>query len=141
MVIRSFFRIVISLVGAVLPFLFLSGSYSPLGSYLPSLLNLFGKESSLGNLSRNTGDSSFADRGGGADRVRDVQCLATRFENSTSCDLLATEHGYVADDASGPKHDACRDRRAATKRRPNRPGDGYSPGRGVGIDKTTRRLG
>ena len=50
MVIRSFFRIVISLVGAVLPFLFLSGSYSPLGSYLPSLLNLFGKESTLGNL-------------------------------------------------------------------------------------------
>src|SRR2546428_8847157 len=127
MVIRSFFRIVISLVGAVLPFLFLSGSYSPLGSYLPSLLNLFGKESSLGNLSRNTGDSSFADRGGGADRVRDVQCLATRLENGTSCDLLATEHGCVADDASGPKHDACRDRRVARNRPSNELAGWYDP--------------
>ena len=50
MVIRSFFRVIISLVGAVLPLLFLSGSYSPLGSYLPSLLNIVGKESSLGTL-------------------------------------------------------------------------------------------
>lgn len=50
MVVRSFLRIIISLVGAALPLLFLSGSYSPLGSYLPNLLNLFGKESSLGNL-------------------------------------------------------------------------------------------
>jgi hypothetical protein len=50
MVVRSFLRAVISLVGAALPLLFLSGSYSPLGSYLPNLLNLFGKESSLGNL-------------------------------------------------------------------------------------------
>jgi hypothetical protein len=50
MVVRSFFRAIISLVGAALPLLFLSGSYSPLGSYLPSLLNLFGKESSLGSL-------------------------------------------------------------------------------------------
>jgi hypothetical protein len=50
MVVRSFFRAIISLIGAALPLLFLSGSYSLLGSYLPSLLNLFGKESSLGNL-------------------------------------------------------------------------------------------
>lgn len=50
MVVRAFFRVIISLVGAVLPLLFLSGSYSPLGSHLPNLLNLFGKESSLGNL-------------------------------------------------------------------------------------------
>src|SRR5712664_2896826 len=50
MVVRSFFRVIISLVGAALPLLFLSGSYSPLGSYLPNLLNMFGKESSLGIL-------------------------------------------------------------------------------------------
>ncbi|OLD12646.1 MAG: hypothetical protein AUI50_01870 [Crenarchaeota archaeon 13_1_40CM_2_52_14] len=52
MVIRSFFRVIISLVGGALPLLFLSGSYSPLGSYLPNLLNLFGNESSLGTLLR-----------------------------------------------------------------------------------------
>ncbi len=34
MVVRSFFRVIISLVGAALPLLFLSGSYSPLGSSL-----------------------------------------------------------------------------------------------------------
>jgi hypothetical protein len=50
MVVRAFFRVIISLVGAALPLLFLSGSYSPLGSYLPNLLNVFGKESSLGTL-------------------------------------------------------------------------------------------
>lgn len=50
MVIRTFVRIIISLIGAVIPLLFLSGSYSPLGSYLPNLLNLFGNQSSLGNL-------------------------------------------------------------------------------------------
>ena len=50
MVVRTFFRAIISLAGAALPLLFLSGSYSPLGSSLPNLLNLFGKESSLGNL-------------------------------------------------------------------------------------------
>jgi hypothetical protein len=50
MVVRSFFRVIISLVSAALPLLFLSGSYSPLGSYLPQLLNVFGKESSLGIL-------------------------------------------------------------------------------------------
>ena len=50
MIVRWFLRTIISLVGAALPLLFLSGSYSPLGSYLPNLLNLFGKESSLGNL-------------------------------------------------------------------------------------------
>jgi hypothetical protein len=50
MVVRAFFRVIISLVGAALPLLCLSGSYSPLGSYLPNLLNVFGKESSLGTL-------------------------------------------------------------------------------------------
>jgi hypothetical protein len=50
MVVRSFFRVIISLAGAALPLLFLSGSYSPLGSYVPNLLNIFGKESSLGTL-------------------------------------------------------------------------------------------
>jgi len=50
MVVRTFFRAIISLAGAALPLLFLSGSYSPLGSSLPNLLNLFGKQSSLGNL-------------------------------------------------------------------------------------------
>jgi hypothetical protein len=50
MVVRSFFRVIISLVGAALPLFFLSGSYSPLGSYLPNLLNVFGNESSLGAL-------------------------------------------------------------------------------------------
>jgi hypothetical protein len=41
---RSFVRIVVSLVGALVPLLFLSGSYSPVGSYLP---NVLGKESAL----------------------------------------------------------------------------------------------
>jgi hypothetical protein len=41
---RSFIRIVVSLVGALVPLLFLSGSYSPVGSYLP---NVLGKESVL----------------------------------------------------------------------------------------------
>jgi len=41
---RSFTRIVVSLVGALVPLLFLSGSYSPVGSYLP---NVLGKESAL----------------------------------------------------------------------------------------------
>lgn len=50
MVVRSFLRAIISLVGAALPLLFLSGSYSPLGAYLPSLLNVLGKDSSLGSL-------------------------------------------------------------------------------------------
>jgi len=50
MVVRSFFRLIISLVGAAFPLLFLSGSYSPLGFYLPNLLNVLGKESSLGTL-------------------------------------------------------------------------------------------
>ena len=50
MVIRTFARVLISLVGAVIPLLFLSGSYSPLGSYLPNLLNLLGNQSSLGSL-------------------------------------------------------------------------------------------
>jgi hypothetical protein len=50
MVVRSLLRVIISLVGAVLPLLFLSGSYSPIGSYLPNLLNLFGNGSSLGSL-------------------------------------------------------------------------------------------
>ena len=50
MVVRAITRVIISLVGAVIPLLFLSGSYSPLGSYLPNLLNLFGNQSSLGSL-------------------------------------------------------------------------------------------
>ena len=50
MVIRTLARVSISLIGGVIPLLFLSGSYSPLGSYLPNLLNLFGNQSSLGNL-------------------------------------------------------------------------------------------
>ena len=50
MVVRAITRVIISLVGAVIPILFLSGSYSPLGSYLPNLLNLFGNQSSLGSL-------------------------------------------------------------------------------------------
>jgi len=41
---RSFIRIVVSLVGALVPLLFLSGSYSPVGSYLP---NVLGKEGAL----------------------------------------------------------------------------------------------
>lgn len=50
MVVRTFVRIIISLVGAVVPLLFLSGSYSPLGAYLPNLLNLLGNQGSIGNL-------------------------------------------------------------------------------------------
>ena len=41
---RSLIRIVVSLVGALVPLLFFSGSYSPIGSYLP---NVLGKESAL----------------------------------------------------------------------------------------------
>jgi hypothetical protein len=44
---RYLIRIVVSLVGAVVPLLFLSGSYSPVGSYLPYLPNLLGKEGVL----------------------------------------------------------------------------------------------
>ena len=50
MVVRAFLRLIVSLAGAALPLLFLSGSYSPLGAYLPNLLNLFGNQSSLGSL-------------------------------------------------------------------------------------------
>ena len=50
MVVRTLVRVIISLVGAVLPLLFLSGSYSPLGAYLPNLLNLLGNQGSVGNL-------------------------------------------------------------------------------------------
>ena len=42
--IRSFVRIIVSLVGALIPLVFLSGSFSPLGSYLP---NVLGKESGI----------------------------------------------------------------------------------------------
>jgi len=42
--IRSFVRIIVSLVGALIPLVFLSGSFSPLGSYLP---NVLGKESAI----------------------------------------------------------------------------------------------
>ena len=41
---RSFIRIVVSPAGALVPLMLLSGSYSPLGSYLP---NVLGKESAL----------------------------------------------------------------------------------------------
>jgi hypothetical protein len=44
MIVRSFFRVIISLAGAALPLLFLSGSYSPLGSYLPNLLNILARK-------------------------------------------------------------------------------------------------
>ena len=50
MVIRTLVRVTISLVGAVLPLLFLSGSYSPFGKYLPNPLNLLGNQGSLGSL-------------------------------------------------------------------------------------------
>ena len=48
-IVRPLIRIIVSLVGAVIPLLFLSGSYSPLGSsalgsYLP---NVLGKQSAL----------------------------------------------------------------------------------------------
>jgi hypothetical protein len=43
-VVRSLIRVVVSLVGALVPLLFLSGSYSPVGSYLP---NVLGKESAF----------------------------------------------------------------------------------------------
>ena len=46
-IIRSFLRVIISLVGALLPLLFFSGSYSPLSAYLPPLPNFLGKESTL----------------------------------------------------------------------------------------------
>ena len=48
-IIRTFFRVIISLVGAILPLLFLSGSYSPLSSFFPAIPNLLGKESGLYN--------------------------------------------------------------------------------------------
>jgi len=44
---RPAVRIVISIVGALVPLLFLSGSFSPFGSYLP---NLFGSQSALGDI-------------------------------------------------------------------------------------------
>ena len=47
MVVRAIVRLIVSLVGAVLPIFFLSGSFSPLSSYMPNLPNLLGKESAL----------------------------------------------------------------------------------------------
>jgi hypothetical protein len=46
-VMRTSVRILISLIGAVLPLLFLSGSYSPLNSLLQNLPNFLGKDSTL----------------------------------------------------------------------------------------------
>jgi|GEM_PF-3633091 len=46
-VMRTSVRILISLIGAVLPLLFLSGSYSPLNSLLQNLPNFLGKDSAL----------------------------------------------------------------------------------------------
>jgi len=55
-IIRPLIRIIVSLVGAVIPLLFLSGSYSPLGSsalgsYLP---NVLGNQSALYSSLRNS---------------------------------------------------------------------------------------
>jgi hypothetical protein len=44
--VRALIRLIVSIVGALFPLLFLSGSFSPLGSYLP---NILGKESGLYN--------------------------------------------------------------------------------------------
>ena len=44
---RTAVRIGVSIVGALIPLLFLSGSFSPFGSYLP---NLFGSQSALGDI-------------------------------------------------------------------------------------------
>jgi hypothetical protein len=49
MVVRTFLRLIISLVGALVPLLFLSGSYSPLSAYLPMLPNFLGQYSGLYN--------------------------------------------------------------------------------------------
>ncbi len=55
MVVRSFVRAIISLVGAVLPLIFLSGFYSPLGSYLPKLPELVRHGKLARKSTRNTG--------------------------------------------------------------------------------------
>ncbi len=44
---RAAVNIVISIVGALVPLLFLSGSFSPFGAYMP---NIFGNGSQLGNM-------------------------------------------------------------------------------------------
>ena len=49
MVVRTVVRLIISLVGALVPLLFLSGSYSPLSSLIPMLPNLLGQYSGLYN--------------------------------------------------------------------------------------------
>ena len=49
MVVRAIFRVLLSIVGALVPLLFLSGSYSPLSAYLPMLPNLLGQYSGLYN--------------------------------------------------------------------------------------------
>lgn len=47
MVVRAFIRLIVSLVGALLPIFFLSGSFSPFSSFLPNIPNLLGGESAL----------------------------------------------------------------------------------------------
>lgn len=47
MVVRALVRFVVSIVGALLPIFFLSGSFSPLNSLIPNLPNLLGNESTL----------------------------------------------------------------------------------------------
>jgi hypothetical protein len=46
---RSLVNLIVSVVGALLPLLFLSGSFSPVQSYIPSLPNLLGNQSALYN--------------------------------------------------------------------------------------------
>lgn len=47
MVVRGFIRLIVSLVGALLPIFFLSGSFSPFSSFLPNIPNLLGGQSAL----------------------------------------------------------------------------------------------
>lgn len=47
MVVRALIRLVLSLVGALLPIFFLSGSFSPFSSFLPNVPNLLGGQSAL----------------------------------------------------------------------------------------------
>lgn len=46
---RPIARLIISLIGAVLPIFLLSGSYSPLSAFVPNIPNLFGNQSALYN--------------------------------------------------------------------------------------------
>lgn len=47
MVVRAIIRFVVSIVGALLPIFFLSGSFSPLNSLIPNIPNLLGNQSTL----------------------------------------------------------------------------------------------